>query len=74
MGHNNGTHHHSLTDSVRGFFSSAGALAGAKGYEARPGQARMAEKVAEMIEKKRHLVVEAGTGTESYLRQGKWSS
>jgi len=67
MGHNNGTHHPSLTDSVRGFFSSEGALAGAKGYESRPGQARMAEQVAEVIETKRHLVVEAGTGTGKSL-------
>ena len=35
-------------------------MAGAKGYESRPGQAKMAEKVAEVIEGKQHLVVEAG--------------
>ncbi|NBR63821.1 MAG: DEAD/DEAH box helicase, partial [Verrucomicrobia bacterium] len=67
MGHNNGTHHPSLAESVRGFFSPAGALAGAKGYESRSGQASMAEKVAEVIEAKRHLVVEAGTGTGKSL-------
>ena len=56
----NGVHHGSLAESVRGFFGAQGALAGAKGYESRPGQAKMAEKVAEVIEGKQHLVVEVG--------------
>ena len=49
------------------FFSSGGKLGKAKGYESRPGQARMAERVAEVIESKSHLVVEAGTGTGKSL-------
>ena len=58
-------HREGLAESVRGFFGAQGALAGAKGYESRPGQAKMAEKVAEVIEGKQHLVVEAGTGRDS---------
>ena len=49
------------------FFSKGGKLGAAKGYEPRPGQATMAGKVAEVIEGKRHLVVEAGTGTGKSL-------
>jgi len=49
------------------FFSDGGKLGKAKGYESRPGQAKMAERVAEIIEDQRHLVVEAGTGTGKSL-------
>ena len=49
------------------FFSDGGKLGKAKGYESRPGQARMAERVAETIEDRKHLVVEAGTGTGKSL-------
>jgi len=49
------------------FFSDGGKLGKAKGYESRPGQARMAERVAEIIEDRKHLVVEAGTGTGKSL-------
>ncbi|NBT48312.1 MAG: DEAD/DEAH box helicase [Actinobacteria bacterium] len=49
------------------FFSNGGKLGKAKGYESRPGQAKMAERVAEIIEDRRHLVVEAGTGTGKSL-------
>jgi ATP-dependent DNA helicase DinG len=49
------------------FFSDGGKLGKAKGYESRSGQARMAERVAEIIEDRRHLVVEAGTGTGKSL-------
>ena len=49
------------------FFSKGGKLGAAKGYEPRPGQATMAGKVAEVIEGKKHLVVEAGTGTGKSL-------
>jgi len=49
------------------FFSNGGKLGKAKGYESRPGQARMAERVAEIIEDRKHLVVEAGTGTGKSL-------
>ena len=43
------------------FFSDEGKLGKAKGYESRSGQAKMAERVAQIIEDRRHLVVEAGT-------------
>jgi ATP-dependent DNA helicase DinG len=49
------------------FFSEGGKLGKAKGYESRPGQARMAERVAEIIEDRKHLIVEAGTGTGKSL-------
>ena len=38
-----------------------------KGYEYRPGQVRMAEAVLRAFEEKKHLVVEAGTGTGKTL-------
>ena len=38
-----------------------------KNYEHREGQVKMAEKVAEALENKRHLIVEAGTGTGKTL-------
>ena len=38
-----------------------------KNYEYREGQVTMAEKVAEALENKRHLIVEAGTGTGKTL-------
>jgi ATP-dependent DNA helicase DinG len=49
------------------FFSDGGKLGRARGYESRPGQAKMAERVAEIIEDRKHLVVEAGTGTGKSL-------
>ena len=49
------------------FFSNGGKLGKAKGYESRFGQAKMAERVAEIIEDRKHLVVEAGTGTGKSL-------
>ena len=49
------------------FFSDGGKLGKAKGYESRPGQAKMAERVAEIIEDRKHLIVEAGTGTGKSL-------
>jgi ATP-dependent DNA helicase DinG len=49
------------------FFSDGGKLGKAKGYKSRPGQAKMAERVAEIIEDRKHLVVEAGTGTGKSL-------
>ena len=49
------------------FFSNGGKLGKAKGDESRPGQAKMAERVAEIIEDRKHLVVEAGTGTGKSL-------
>ncbi|NBS85053.1 MAG: ATP-dependent DNA helicase, partial [Verrucomicrobia bacterium] len=56
-----------MPNRIKDFFSPAGNLGKAKGYESRPGQAKMAEKVAEVIEAKSHLVVEAGTGTGKSL-------
>ena len=56
-----------LPERIKSFFSPVGALGEAKGYESRPGQARMAERVAETIEDRKHLVVEAGTGTGKSL-------
>src|SRR4051812_19407193 len=38
-----------------------------EGYEHRTGQVKMAEAVLRAFEKKRHLVVEAGTGTGKTL-------
>jgi len=57
----------SLAFQMGEFFSDGGKLGQAKGYESRLGQARMAERVAEIIEDRRHLVVEAGTGTGKSL-------
>lgn len=59
--------HGTLSPRVREFFSPKGSLAQAQGYEARPGQVKMAEKVAEAIESRSHLLVEAGTGTGKSL-------
>ena len=56
-----------LPKRIKSFFSPAGTLGESKGYESRPGQARMAERVAEIIEDRKHLVVEAGTGTGKSL-------
>src|SRR5258706_5382991 len=45
-------------------FSANGLLARAlDGYTARTGQVRMAERIATAIAERRHLLVEAGTGT-----------
>ena len=69
MSHGSNGHHRvePLGPRMVEFFSKGGKLGGAKGYEPRPGQATMAGKVAEVIEGKRHLVVEAGTGTGKSL-------
>ena len=49
---------------IQAALSPGGALAGAlPGYEARPGQIRMARAVAKALNERLHLVVEAGTGT-----------
>lgn len=49
-------------------FGKEGLLAqGHEGYEYREGQVRMAEAVTSALEKGRHLVVEAGTGTGKTL-------
>ncbi|MBK9155703.1 MAG: ATP-dependent DNA helicase [Chloracidobacterium sp.] len=49
-------------------FGEKGLIARSHGrYEYRPGQIAMAEKVAEALSEKRHLIVEAGTGTGKTL-------
>ena len=69
MSHGSNGHHRvePLGPRMVEFFSKGGKLGAAKGYEPRPGQATMAGKVAEVIEGKKHLVVEAGTGTGKSL-------
>lgn len=50
------------------FFSRGGALAQALGnYEYRPGQWEMAQQIARALAERRHLLVEAGTGTGKTL-------
>ena len=54
--------------SVRDFFSPAGMLSRSSlHYEHRPGQLQMAKAVEAALEDKRHLIVEAGTGTGKTL-------
>ena len=54
--------------SARKFFSRAGILSSwHPQYEYRPGQLEMAEAVEAAIRDKRHLLVEAGTGTGKTL-------
>lgn len=53
---------------LRGFFAPGGALAQALGnYEYRPGQWEMAQAVERALAERRHLLVEAGTGTGKTL-------
>ncbi len=49
------------------FFSPDGPLGAARNFELRPEQTRMAEAVARALIERRHLVVEAGTGTGKSL-------
>src|ERR1700744_2954811 len=54
--------------SARKFFSRHGTLAQwHPNYEFRPGQVEMAEAVESALADKRHLIVEAGTGTGKTL-------
>jgi len=56
------------TQSARAFFSRKGALSRwHPNYEFRPGQLEMAEAVEAALKDKRHLIVEAGTGTGKTL-------
>lgn len=57
------------TDSLRAFFGPGGQLQAAQGegFEFRPGQLEMARAVADALEKRRHLLIEAGTGTGKTL-------
>ena len=48
-------------------FGEAGLLSGAKNFEYRPEQQEMASAVANVLEERRHLVVEAGTGVGKSL-------
>ncbi|MBI3681996.1 MAG: DEAD/DEAH box helicase [Acidobacteria bacterium] len=53
---------------VRGFFAPKGALSHwHPNYEYRPGQLEMAQAVEKSLKEKRHLLVEAGTGTGKTL-------
>ena len=53
---------------LREFFSPGGVLAQSSlTYEHRPGQFEMAKAVERALEEKRHLIVEAGTGTGKTL-------
>ncbi|HSU57775.1 MAG TPA: helicase C-terminal domain-containing protein [Bryobacteraceae bacterium] len=53
---------------VKQFFARGGILSRAHpNYEYRPGQLEMAEAVAEALADRRHLIVEAGTGTGKTL-------
>jgi ATP-dependent DNA helicase DinG len=53
---------------VRQFFSRAGVLSRCHpNYEFRPGQLEMAEAVESALAERRHLLVEAGTGTGKTL-------
>jgi ATP-dependent DNA helicase DinG len=56
------------TFTLHGFFAPGGLLARAHpAYEYRHGQLQMAKAVEEAIDQKRHLIVEAGTGTGKTL-------
>jgi ATP-dependent DNA helicase DinG len=53
---------------LHGFFAPGGVLAGsALPYEYRPGQLEMAQAVERALTERRHLIVEAGTGTGKTL-------
>src|SRR3984957_8725897 len=56
-----------LVAQVQQLFSPEGILSRAKNFEYRPQQQRMAVAVAEALETKSHLVVEAGTGVGKSL-------
>ena len=58
---------HRFAQNVRGMFGEEGLLSGAKNFEYRPEQQQMAAAVAEALEGKHHLVVEAGTGVGKSL-------
>ena len=53
---------------AKSFFTRHGILSRAHpNYEYRPGQVEMAEAVASALEERRHLIIEAGTGTGKTL-------
>ena len=54
--------------SLHQFFAPGGVLSRTHpAYEFRRGQLQMAQSVEQALEEKRHLIVEAGTGTEKTL-------
>ncbi|MGD9896688.1 MAG: ATP-dependent DNA helicase [Candidatus Methylacidiphilaceae bacterium] len=58
---------HTLADEAQAFFSPSGPLSAARHFEFRPQQQSMARAVAEVLEEKAVLAVEAGTGTGKSL-------
>lgn len=56
-----------LVEQVRGIFSPSGLLSKSPTFEYRPQQQEMAVAVAQALESKTHLVVEAGTGVGKSL-------
>jgi ATP-dependent DNA helicase DinG len=56
-----------FVQNVHVMFGEAGLLSGAKNFEYRPEQQEMASAVANALEERRHLVVEAGTGVGKSL-------
>ncbi len=56
-----------LVRQVEEIFSPTGILSKAKNFEYRPQQQQMAVAVANALETKEHLVVEAGTGVGKSL-------
>ena len=55
------------TVQVEEIFSPAGILSKSKNFEYRPQQQKMAVAVANALQRKEHLVVEAGTGVGKSL-------
>lgn len=58
---------HNLVKQVEEIFSPDGILSRAKNFEFRPQQQQMAVAVAQALEERRHLAVEAGTGVGKSL-------
>ncbi|MBI3191463.1 MAG: ATP-dependent DNA helicase, partial [Pedosphaera parvula] len=56
-----------LAAQVEGIFSAEGLLSKAKNFEYRPQQQEMAVAVARALERREHLIVEAGTGVGKSL-------
>ena len=56
-----------LDNDIRSIFSEEGKLAGMAGMEFRPQQLEMALAIADALESKRHLIVEAPTGVGKSL-------
>ncbi|MGH2514490.1 MAG: DEAD/DEAH box helicase, partial [Ktedonobacterales bacterium] len=57
-----------LRESVTGDLRTGGVLSRTlPGYEERPAQIEMAQRVADALEQSKHLVIEAGTGTGKSL-------